>query len=671
MKFLSLIIILFVFIPASFAQQCKSPNQSLSTIANLAKSGFSSACMLQREEYKCAELEADLEGEEKKKIIQCDSKSIEENKLTNMSVTSCVWNGLKLSGDQLVDLVKLPGQLAEAVAKGFHDSQLCNSSLDKKRELLTAFNLSIQDSRFKLSEQFLGRWLEEASCAEVDKLLWARYQNYQNVLMNERIAAINTGKKPAELAAAKKDQGPGIAELLKSAIAAAQVRYECYTPKVKAEMVCAGVTSLVADTLMGMGMKSAVTKITAVVKSKKSLGNINRAVAAGEKVNLTDAARLTNADRKKAAAMILSENGSKRVLSEAEEKALIRAHEIGKPDRGYFTYTQDDLAQKTRILKEAGFSAEERRALMEAGIAGEIKDPWYINAITTHFKKVLGVDAFSAEKTSAILKVQTLPATTSEAFAKANPRALLEAAGFSRAEIDAIIAAKKAEEVRLAKGLPYKEPVAAVTKVAAKTNAASKTSSTTATEVVAPVVASPADKAAKLGLKEAMAEAEKLRLPRDSKGMRLKVNGKDVIAGPGELEAASEYYLRAAKLEREAAEEAYRKKNRTYKADVSIINQPLKNAIEASVKGDGTVAKKIVSDALDSNSNQVRNINELVYHIYNEIYLAPAGTEAAAQLKKANLKKVLEEIKAQKGEQFLTNGNNGVFRSMSSWANSN
>lgn len=671
MKFLSLIIILFVFIPVSFAQQCKAPNQSLSTIANLAKSGFSSACMLQREEYKCAELEADLEGEEKKKIIQCDSKSIEENKLTNMSVTSCVWNGLKLSGDQLVDLVKLPGQLAEAVAKGFHDSQLCNSSLDKKRELLTAFNLSIQDSRFKLSEQFLGRWLEEASCAEVDKLLWARYQNYQNVLMNERIAAINTGKKTAELAAAKKDQGPGIAELLKSAIAAAQVRYECYTPKVKAEMVCAGVTSLVADTLMGMGMKSAVTKITAVVKSKKSLGNINRAVAAGEKVNLTDAARLTNADRKKAAAMILSENGSKRVLSEAEEKALIRAHEIGKPDRGYFTYTQDDLAQKTRILKEAGFSVEERRALMEAGIAGEIKDPWYINAITTHFKKVLGVDAFSAEKTSAILKVQTLPATTSEAFAKANPRALLEAAGFSRAEIDAIIAAKKAEEVRLAKGLPYKEPVAAVTKVAAKTNAASKTSSTTATEVVAPVVASPADKAAKLGLKEAMAEAEKLRLPRDSKGMRLKVNGKDVIAGPGELEAASEYYLRAAKLEREAAEEAYRKKNRTYKADVSIINQPLKNAIEASVKGDGTVAKKIVSDALDSNSNQVRNINELVYHIYNEIYLAPAGTEAAAQLKKANLKKVLEEIKAQKGEQFLTNGNNGVFRSMSGWANSN
>lgn len=670
MKFFCFIFILLTTISASFAQQCRTIDPRMDSILNLANSGLSSACLLQREQYKCAELEAELEADEKNKIIQCDSKSLEANKLSNMNIAGCMWNGLKISGEQLLDLAKLPGQIAETVAKGFHETQLCNASVEKKRELLTAFNLTVSDSRFKLSEQFLGKWLEDASCAEVDKLLWARYQNYQNVLMRERIAAINNGKKPAALETTKSD-GPGLIELLKSAMDAAKVRYECYTPKVKAEMICAGVTSLIADAAMGVGVKSAVTKISAIVKSKKALGSINRAVANGEKVHLTDAARLTNVDRKRAAAAILSEGGKNRVLTEAEEKALIRAHEVGKPDRGYFTYTQEDLAQKARILKEAGFSAEERRALMEAGIAGEIRDPWYINAITTHFKKVLGVDSLSAEKTSAILKVQALPATTSEGFAKANPRALLEAAGFSRTEIDAIIAAKKAEEVRLAKGLPYKEPVVAVSKVAVKTDAATKSSSTTATEVVAPAVASPADKAAKLGMKEALAEAEKLRLPRDAKGMRLKVNGKEVIAGPAELEAASEYYLRAAKLEREAAEEAYRKKNRTLKADVSIINQPLKNALDASLKGDGSVAKKIVTEALDSKSNQTRNINELVYHVYNEVYLTEVGTDAARKLKKDNLKKLLDEIKAQKGDQYLTNGNNGVFRSMQGWANAN
>lgn len=675
MKFLSLLMALSLFIPVSFAQQCKVPRpSSFAPMMSLAQNSFSSACILQREENRCAELESELEGEEKKKVIQCDLKSIEENKLTNMSLTSCMWNGLKLSGEQLLDLSKLPGQLAEAVAKGFRETQLCNASVDKKRELLTAFNLSLNDDRFKLSEQFLGRWLEDASCAEVEKLLWSRYQNYQNVILNERRAAINTGKKPADLET-KKDKGPGIVELLKSAMAAAQVRYECYTPKVKAEMICAGVTSLVADSLMGMGIKSAVTKISAVVKSKKALGNIQRSAASGGKAHLTDAAVLTNADRKKAALILLNEKlpagAPRRVLSEAEEKALIKAHEVGKPDRGYFTYTKEDLAEKARLLKEAGFSVDERRLLMENGIAGEIKDPFYVNAIMNHYKKLLGSEALNAEKTSAILKVQTLPSTTSEAFAKANPRQILEQAGFSKAEIDAIIGSKKAEEIRQVKGLPYKEPVAAVEKVASKTNAVSKPHAHAAPEVVVPVVINHSEKAAALGAKEALAEAEKLRLPRDAKGMRLKVNGKDVIAGPAELEAASEYYMRAAKLEREAAEEAYRKKNRTLQADVSLINPPLKNALDASLRGDGTVAKKIVDDAINGKGNQVRNINELVYHVYNDIYLSSAGTEAAAKLKKENLKKLFDQIKAQKGDQYLTNGNSGLLRSMSGWANSN
>lgn len=677
MKFLFLsVVLLMTLIPASFAQQCKvKPASSLAPVLSLAQNGLSSACLLQREQYKCSELESELEGEEKKKVIQCDSRSIEENKMSNVNVASCMWNGLKLSGEQLTDLAKLPGQLAEAVAKGFRETQLCNASIDKKRELLTAFNLSINDDRFKLSEQFLGRWLEEASCAEVEKLLSSRYQNYQNVFLSERRAAINSGRKPAELEN-RKNQGPGIVELLKSAMAEAQVRYECYTPKVKAEMVCAGVTSLVADTLMGMGIKSAVTKITAVVKSKKALGNIKRSVASGDKAHLTDSAVLTDADRKKAALILLNEKlppgAPKRVLSAAEEKALIKAHEVGKPDRGYFTYTKEDLAEKARLLKEAGFSADERRILMENGIAGEIKDQFYVNAIMNHYKKLLGAD-LNADKTSAILKVQTLPATTSEGFMKANPRQLLEQAGFSREEIDAIIASKRNEEIRQAKGLPYKEPVAVVTKVASKTTAVSKpTTTAAAAEMAAPaVVVNHSEKAAGLAAREALAEAEKLRLPRDAKGMRLKVNGKDVVAGPPELEAASEYYLRAAKLEREAAEEAYRKKNRTLQADISMINPPLKNALDASVRGDGTVARKIVSDALNTKGNQVRNINELVYHVYNEIYLASPGTEAAAKLKKENLKKLFDEIKAQKGDQYLTNGNSGLLRSMSGWANSN
>lgn len=369
--FLSFILAFYSLISVSFAQQCLSKNaSSITPLLSLAKNSLSSTCILQKEQYKCSELEAELEGEEKKRIIQCDAKSIEENKLSNMSISACVFNGIKISGEHLLDLAKMPGAIADAVVKGFHETQLCNSSLEKKRELLTAFNLSVEDSRFKLSEQFLGHWLEDAPCSEIDKLLSARYQNYQNTLMREHQAAVLTGR-PGTVSNStntkKENDGPNIISLLKSAMNEAQVRYECYTPKVKAEMVCAGVTSLIVDAAMGMGVKSAISKITAVVKSKKALGAINRAVAAEEKIDLKDSAKLLAADRKKAAALVLEKK-----LTEAQEKAVIEAHEVGlKEGRGYFDYTPDDLRKKSKILKAAGFSDEERSLLMRSGITGQ------------------------------------------------------------------------------------------------------------------------------------------------------------------------------------------------------------------------------------------------------------------------------------------------------------
>lgn len=675
LNFCSFIILFLSTITASFAQQCldNSRNKSI-PLFSLAQNSLSSACLIQREQYKCSDLEAELLGEEKKKVIQCDAKSIEENKLSNMSFGSCIFNGLKMSGEQLLDLGALPGKIAEGVAQGFRDAQLCNVSIEKKRELLTAFNLSVNDNRFKLSEQFLGRWLEEASCAEIDKLVYARYQNYQRVTYNERINDINAGKKVAALPG-QKENSSDLIKLLKSAMSAANVRYECYTPKVKAEMICAGVTSLIVDAALGMGIKSAITKISAVVKSKKALNAINRSVANGDKTNLNDAAKLTDSDRKKAAGLLLNQNAAagaaKRVLSSAEEKALINAHEVGKP-RGYFTYTREDLAEKSRILKEAGFSNSERRLLMESGITGEITDPWTINAITTHYKKTLGkVEGLSAQQSAAIIKMESLGPSWGQNYLKGNPAQILKDAGFSQKEIDTIIAAKKAEESRLSKGLAYKEPVVAAAKPATSIPAKVTVPETTpVAAIMPPAVVNHAEKAVSLSLKQALEEAEKLRIPRDARGARLIKNGKEAVATSSELEASSEYLYRAAKIEREAAEEAYRKKNRTLKADVDFINKHIDSALEASLRGDGTVARKIVRDAINSKDNSMKNLNTLITNIYESKYEFPNGTDAqkaASAIRKANLKKVFDEIKEQKGDSLLTNGNSGVLRSMNGY----
>jgi hypothetical protein len=380
-----LLVLLFALssITVSFAQQCARPaDSSLTVLTNLAQSSLSSACIIQREKFKCSELESELVGDEKQRIIQCDARSLDANKLSQVSFSDCVLSGIKLSGENLLDLVNLPGKIAEGIVKGFHDTQLCNASSEKKRELLNAYNLTIKDSRFQLDAKFLGKWLDDATCGEIDKLLFARYQNYQNTLMKERISNINAGKKVAEIEAEKKDD-TGLMSLLKSAMEGAEVRYQCYTPKVKAEMICAGITSLIVDTAMGMGVKSAITKITAIVKSKKALSTISRAVAAGEKIDLSDTSKLLVAERKKAAALVLEKD-----LTEVQEKAIIEAHEVGlKEGRGYFDYTTDDLRKKAMILKKAGFTEDERALLLRSGITGQFSAEEAKNAVINSIQK--------------------------------------------------------------------------------------------------------------------------------------------------------------------------------------------------------------------------------------------------------------------------------------------
>ncbi|QDK42959.1 hypothetical protein DOM21_16170 [Bacteriovorax stolpii] len=454
MKIILALTIMMLSITNVFARSKCPATPPTTGIEEVSKSADGMACVATREQYNCAKLENDLEANEKYKVIKCDSKSLESNKLSNVSLTDCVWNGLKISGDQLVDLAKLPGKIAESIAKGFKDTQLCNQSIDKKREILNAFNLTIEDSRFKLSEQFVGKWLEDAPCSEIEKLLSARYQNYQDTLMRERQAAILTGKKPRELKTEK--QGPGLMEMLSAAMKEAGAVYQCYTPKVKAEMICAGVTSLLADVALGGGVVMAAKKISMVVKSKRALGNIERAVAAGDKADLTDAARLLGKDRLKGAQAVL-----KRELSEAEKKAVLEAHEVGiKEGRGFYSYTQEDISKKARLLREAGFSPSETRELMENGITGMFRDPFFKNAMVKHFEKVVATSMTAAQQ-EAMVAIHELGKSSAAGFAD-KAKLVLKNANFSDEQIAKILKAKANEEAGIktsvANVVPDKKP---------------------------------------------------------------------------------------------------------------------------------------------------------------------------------------------------------------------
>ncbi len=418
--------------------------QSLS----LAKDSLSIACQATRDEYQCSELESDISTDLKEKlseckkkpkeeiarcefdeneraandrqrIIQCNPKFIEENSIGNIGISQCVFDGFMVKFDQLKNLGELSEKIMEGAVKSFREQTACSSSVEKKREILNTYNLTVPDPRFKLSEQFLGRWLEDATCAEIDKQLWARYQNYQDTLMRERKIAIDTGKKPAPLKEGEK--GSDFVKMIKEAFAAAQVKYECYSPKAKAELMCTAATSLILDLATGFGIKGTVVKLASVARSKKALRAIASTTEAGGKVDLKDASKLLNGDRKKAAGLLL-----KREITPDQEKALIAAHEVGmKEGRGFFTYTTDDLRKKANLLKDAGFKPDEIDVLMRNGIAGQFSTQEAQKTITEKIKASLGrTDPKKAQQ-----MIKDLDARIAELakYAKNNPDTLAQA----------------------------------------------------------------------------------------------------------------------------------------------------------------------------------------------------------------------------------------------------
>lgn len=58
-------------------------------------------------------------------------------------------------------------------------------------------------------------------------------------------------------------------------------------------------------------------------------------------------------------------------LSASQREAVLEAHRVGAAEgRGYGNYTTQDIAEKNRILKEAGFNETERELLMRSGTTG-------------------------------------------------------------------------------------------------------------------------------------------------------------------------------------------------------------------------------------------------------------------------------------------------------------
>lgn len=251
-------------------------NQLDVNLLNFIQSANQINCVHTRKKYQCEKMELKLKDNEKAKIIQCDKKSLEANNIADTVLYSCIFNGLKLSGDNLVDLAKVPGAIIEASMKGFHETHDCNNNLLKKRQLLNLFNASISDKRFMLEESFIGNKLHDMSCSEIEKLLNSRYDNYKQQISREMRIAKNSGgnyKVPDELMS----NNSGLLQSLEQALEQANISYNCYTPKAKAEWMCTTLTSLLADMALGVGISKSVISAKNIMRVKSELPKWNEA----------------------------------------------------------------------------------------------------------------------------------------------------------------------------------------------------------------------------------------------------------------------------------------------------------------------------------------------------------------------------------------------------------
>ncbi len=152
---------------------------------------------------------------------------------------------------------------------------------------------------------------------------------------------------------------------------------KCYNERERKQLMCeiaigvvTGGAALGPTALRMLGPKAAAgwARLTGRAGARAPAGGPNRALrqdASAETLarngNLSDADRIAQA-----------RESLGRGLTSHEQDQLIRAHNVGadRAGAGVGNYTQEEIREKARILNEAGFSADERRILMQEGIAG-------------------------------------------------------------------------------------------------------------------------------------------------------------------------------------------------------------------------------------------------------------------------------------------------------------
>ncbi|MFL5815502.1 MAG: hypothetical protein ACJ763_18140 [Bdellovibrionia bacterium] len=339
-----------------------------STLSNHSNGVLEKGCEVTR-----AAACADIKDSEK--LYSCDMKSFCERTSLDAAIArtkGCSLGAWNATGKAIWDVLK--GIYAFAT-----HSSTCNSDIEQKLDMIDQFNDALPPGEsFKTPPT---QSLERMSCSDLLKEFNTKAYNVTQ-RMTEKSAAdvskeINPVKRDLKKTVDLKAAAGKLLDELK-------VKRECYNTEALAEMYCEAGT-VAALTAAGPAIAAfRVARLNRLVELSKSVqveAAASKLAKAGDAIMPT-AGGLSNADRKGVAEFLLG-----RTLSKAEKDALIAAHEVGKDTgAGFMTYTPEQLRDKARILRRAGFTSRERAILMRNGIAGSSADSAGIRASMSQTK---------------------------------------------------------------------------------------------------------------------------------------------------------------------------------------------------------------------------------------------------------------------------------------------
>lgn len=316
-------------------------------------------CVDTRNSSECQALYAKMEpGDVLQKQLDCSSQTT-SFETSNSFLRDCAQGGWNFVVDLGVSVIEGLDLTKEIAAE-----QECAKSPEKKRAIFDNYNTAVPEILRvpKLSDS----QLESMHCGMIRASLQEAREkrNHQVMAQVQRKRGQNLDVKEQEFVAyrdAQRKPGPGLIEKAKELLNDMKVQPKCYNTQVYREMLCEAVAS-VATTFVGAG--GIVFKAAKAAKIARLSG-------------LQKMARLSNSERIAIAEKDLADiwGAENRVLTDAQRKAIIDAHEVGSgTGRGYYSYTSQELREKSKILEKAGFDHYERDLLMRKGITGSLSD---------------------------------------------------------------------------------------------------------------------------------------------------------------------------------------------------------------------------------------------------------------------------------------------------------